>query len=101
MMPTLWQRIIASKLTVLLAGMAAGAISAPLLGRATRPLIRDLIKAGIVSQQEILRIVAGLREELEDITAEAKAELGEPAVHANHDHDHDHDFSHNHRRAQA
>ncbi|MFT3769279.1 MAG: DUF5132 domain-containing protein [Minicystis sp.] len=100
MMPTLWQRIIASKLTVLLAGMAAGAITAPLLGRAARPLVKDLIKAGLVTQQELMHIFAGLREELEDITAEAKEELGEHPLPAAHGHDHDH-HHHDHRRAQA
>ncbi|MFT3770630.1 MAG: DUF5132 domain-containing protein [Minicystis sp.] len=99
-MTTLWQRIVASKLMTLLAGMAAGAVTAPLVGRAVRPLVKDLIKAGIVTQREILQITAGLREELEDITAEARAELGEPAEPV-HVHEHEHEQPRSHRRAQA
>lgn len=99
-MPTLWQRILASKLAVLFAGMATGAITAPLLGRAARPLVRELIKAGLVVQEEVLHIAADMREELQDIVAEARQELGEPPAHAEHDHHHHHEH-HNHGRAQA
>lgn len=89
-MPTLWQRLITSNLTVLLSGMAVGAITAPLLGRAARPLVRQLIKGGIVVQQEVVHIVEGLREELQDITAEARQELGEEPARIEHRHDHHH-----------
>lgn len=94
----LWQRFIASKLAVLLSGLVAGAVTAPLLGRAARPVARQVIKGGLVVQHEVLRIVEGLREELSDLTAEAKRELGEEVAH----HGHIHDHAHNHaERATA
>jgi hypothetical protein len=89
-MLNLWNRLIASKLTVLFTGVAAGAVTAPLLGRAARPLVLGLVKARIVVQQEILQLAARMREELEDITAEAKHELGERPAHVEHPHDDGH-----------
>lgn len=71
------KRLFASKLTALFAGLVAGAITAPILGRAARPLARRLVKAGLVAQREIRELAAGAREELEDITAEVKHEIGE------------------------
>jgi hypothetical protein len=54
-----------------------------------------VIKGGIVAQRELLRIVDDVREDLQDLTAEAKDELGEePETHAHH-------HNHAHGRAQA
>ncbi|APR79067.1 Hypothetical protein A7982_04414 [Minicystis rosea] len=94
----MWQRIIASKLAIALSGLVAGAVSAPLLGRAARPLARRIIKGGIVAQREILRIVESFREELQDISAEAKSELGEDPAQL---HRHGDGHKHAHERARA
>jgi hypothetical protein len=96
-MPALWQRIIASKLTLLFSGLAAGAVTAPLLGRAARPVVRGLIRAGLVAQRELLEIAAKLREEVEDIAAETKHELGERTVPV----EHEHERGHREERAEA
>lgn len=96
-MPAFWQRIIASKLTILFSGVTAGALTAPLLGRAARPVVRGLIRAGLVAQREILDIAAKLREEVEDIAAETKHELGERTAPV----EHKHDRGRNEERAQA
>jgi hypothetical protein len=93
-----------SRLVVALTSLAAGALVAPLVGRAVRPLVRLVVKGGIVAQRELAGIVEGLREELQDIVAEAKAELGDdpepdPGEGA---HAHDaHDHAHAHPRAGA
>lgn len=90
----MWQSLMASKIAVLLAGLVTGAVAAPLLGRAARPVVRQVIKSGLVAQREILRMVDDVRENLQDITAEAKSELGEePAAH-HHDHNHAHGHAH-------
>jgi ABC-type nickel/cobalt efflux system permease component RcnA len=95
----LWQRFLASKLAVLLSGLVAGAVTAPLLGRAARPVVRQAIKGGIVVQHEVLRIVEGLREELSDLTAEAHRQLGEERAPHVHVHADEHRHGHNHAPA--
>jgi len=86
----MWQSFMASKLAVLLAGIVAGAVTAPLLGRAVRPVVRQAIKGGLVAQREILRMVDDIRENLQDLTAEAKSELGEEPTLHRHNHGHEH-----------
>jgi hypothetical protein len=82
----MWQTFVASKLAVLLAGLVTGALAAPLLGHAARPVVRRVIKGGIVAQREIRRRVDDIREELEDIAAEVRHELGEEPVSHHHHH---------------
>lgn len=86
-----------SRVLVVLASLAAGALVAPLVGRVARPLARLAVKGGIVAQRELAGIVEGLREELQDIVAEVRAELGDdvseplPGEEAYaHDHGHAH-----------
>jgi hypothetical protein len=97
----MWQHFLASKLIVLLSGLTAGAVTAPFLSRATRPLVRQLLKGGILARREIMRITEGLREELQDLTAEAKSELGEEPAPHEHAHAGAHDQGPNPPSAQA
>ncbi|WP_129577328.1 MULTISPECIES: DUF5132 domain-containing protein [Sorangium] len=90
-----------SKLVVALSGLAAGALFAPLVGRGVRPLVRLIVKGGIVAQRELLVIVEGLREELQDIVAEAKAELGDLSESADGEEVHASHHAHAHERAGA
>ena len=48
--------------------------AAPAIGRALRPAIRETIRLGMVASREIGEMAESAREELEDITAEARAE---------------------------
>ena len=48
---------------------------APTLGRWARPAVRGAIKQGIILSQGAQIRAAGLREDLEDIVAEARAEV--------------------------
>ncbi|WP_437325292.1 hypothetical protein [Sorangium sp. So ce381] len=90
-----------SKLIVALSALAAGALFAPLVGRAVRPLALLAVKGGIVAQRELVGIVEGLREELQDIVAEAKAQLGDLSEPTSGDDGHAHDHAHAHQRAGA
>ncbi|XYH93668.1 DUF5132 domain-containing protein [Sorangium sp. So ce1128] len=90
-----------SKLVVALSSLAAGALFAPLVGRGVRPLVRLIVKGGIVAQRELVGIVEGLREELQDIVAEAKAELGDLSESAAGDEAHASHHTHVHERAGA
>ncbi|WP_437979175.1 DUF5132 domain-containing protein [Sorangium sp. So ce295] len=90
-----------SKLFVALSSLAAGALLAPLVRRAVRPLVLLIVKGGIVTQRELTGIVEGLREELQDIVAEAKAELGDVSEPASGENGHAHDHAHAHQRAGA
>lgn len=90
-----------SKLVVVLSSLAAGALFAPLVGRAVRPLALLIVKGGIVAQRELVGVVEGLREELQDIVAEAKAELGDPSELAAGDEAHASQHAPAHERAGA
>jgi hypothetical protein len=48
---------------------------APALGRWARPAVRGAIKQGIILSQGAQVRAAGLREDLEDLVAEARAEV--------------------------
>ena len=56
------------------AALAARAI-APALGRWARPVVRGAVKQGIILSQGTQVRVAGLREDLEDLVAEARDEM--------------------------
>jgi hypothetical protein len=91
----------APKLIVVLSSVAAGALVTPLVGRAVRPLVRTLVKGGIVAQREITGVVGGLREDLQDIVAEAKAELGDESESSSGEEAHAHAHAHAHEPASA
>lgn len=56
------------------AALAARAFG-PALGRWTRPVVRGVVKQGIILGQGAQIRAAGLREDLEDLVAEARAEV--------------------------
>jgi hypothetical protein len=60
----------------LLSGLALMML-APLFGRQLRPLARKGIKGGVVLGKHLQTLAAEVREDLEDIAAEAKSELGD------------------------
>ena len=55
-------------------GLAA-AFAMPLIGKRARPLVRGAIKRGIVAGRYVQRVASTLNEDLQDIAAEAKADL--------------------------
>jgi hypothetical protein len=64
-----------SKWAFAFSALVVGSVMAPALGRIARPIFRRMVKGGIVAQQALTGVIAGLREDVEDIVAEAKAEL--------------------------
>lgn len=50
----------------------------PVAGKVVKPIAKAAIKGGIVLYEKGKGVVAGVGETLEDIIAEAKAELAEP-----------------------
>jgi hypothetical protein len=48
--------------------------AAPRVGRASRPLVKATIRSGYVLSREMRQMAEGVREDLEDITAEAVQE---------------------------
>jgi hypothetical protein len=55
-------------------GLAVAA-AAPLIGRQARPAVRGAIKGGLVAGRYFQRVASGVKEDLQDMTAEAKADL--------------------------
>jgi hypothetical protein len=49
--------------------------AAPLIGRVFRPVIRTAVKEGILIQREVQAAVQEARQGVENVTAEARAEL--------------------------
>jgi hypothetical protein len=47
----------------------------PLLGRVVRPVLKEVIKTGIILQKEIQTVTQKAWQDVEDLTAEAKAEI--------------------------
>jgi hypothetical protein len=61
-------------------GAASGlalAVAAPLLGRQARPAMRGAIKGGILASRYVQRVASGVKEDVQDLSAEAAAELDE------------------------
>lgn len=59
-------------------GAASGialAVAAPLLGRQARPAVRGAIKGGLLAGRYLQRVGSSVKEDLQDLTAEAKADL--------------------------
>jgi hypothetical protein len=74
--------LLQSKLVLAISALFVGSILGPVLGRALRPTLRRAVKGGILAQRALLGVAAGLREDIEDIVAEAKTELGDSAGEA-------------------
>ena len=61
-------------------GAASGVVAAffaPLLTKQLRPVVRGAIKGGIVTGRYVQKVAEGVVEDLQDITAEAKAQLAQ------------------------
>ena len=84
----MWQVIIRSKWTVFGAGLLAGSTAAPIIGLAVRPVVRSLVRAGLLLQREGSTWMEGIKEEFEDIVAEARSEMDgkSPAIRSGHAH---------------
>jgi Protein of unknown function (DUF5132) len=57
-----------------LSGVAAAA-ALPLLGMQARPAVRGLVKSGIKAGRYVQQVASSVKEEVEDIAAEVKADL--------------------------
>jgi hypothetical protein len=65
-------------------GAASGigfALFAPLLSEQVRPALREIVKGGIKAGKYVTKLSSQIKEDVEDLTAEAKADLdkGKPA----------------------
>lgn len=59
-------------------GAASGvavALTAPLFGKQARPAMRGVIKGGLVAGRYVQRVAAGIKEDIQDLAAEAKSDL--------------------------
>jgi hypothetical protein len=54
-------------------------VAAPAIGRWARPLVRGAVKQGLVLSQGAQLRAAGMREDLEDLVAEAREDLRQDA----------------------
>ncbi|MBM4259896.1 MAG: DUF5132 domain-containing protein [Deltaproteobacteria bacterium] len=59
------------------ASAAAWKLFGPAVGRTVRPVVKDVIKGGLVLQKQISTAAQETWQDIEDITAEAKAEIAE------------------------
>jgi ABC-type protease/lipase transport system fused ATPase/permease subunit len=53
--------------------------AAPLIGRTLRPVVRTAVREGILIQRQVQAAAQEVRKDVQDITAEAQAELERPA----------------------
>jgi hypothetical protein len=70
--------LLTSWIVIFLLGMLAVPIfkaMLPLLGRALRPVLRSVIREGILLQRQVQAAAQEAWQDIEDITAEAQAEL--------------------------
>jgi hypothetical protein len=59
-------------------GAASGlalAVTAPLLGKQARPAVRGAIKGGLLAGRYFQRVGSSIKEDVQDLTAEAKSDL--------------------------
>jgi hypothetical protein len=59
-------------------GAASGlafAVAAPLLSKQARPALREIMKGGLAAGKYIQKAASNIKEQVEDIAAEAKADL--------------------------
>jgi hypothetical protein len=59
-------------------GAASGlalAVTAPLLGKQARPAARGAIKGGLLAGRYFQRVASSIKEDVQDLTAEAKSDL--------------------------
>lgn len=56
-------------------GFLAGVLLGPQVRNILRPAVKEAVKAGIVVGTQIQHFASGVKEDLEDITAEASSEV--------------------------
>jgi uncharacterized membrane protein len=56
-------------------GFVAGVLLSPKVRRVVRPALREVVKAGMVVGTQVQQLASEVKEDLEDITAEASAEI--------------------------
>jgi Protein of unknown function (DUF5132) len=74
-------KALASPKTMFFVGAASAAVLkavAPVLGSVARPLLREAVKGGLLIGRQVQAAVQEAWQEVEDITAEAKAEMDQP-----------------------
>ena len=74
-------RVLTSPGTMFVVGAASAAVLkavAPALGNVARPLLREAIKGGILLGRQVQTVVQEAWQDVEDITAEAKADIDQP-----------------------
>jgi Protein of unknown function (DUF5132) len=52
-----------------------GAVAGPLIGTVLRPLLREVIKGGLLIAREVQKVADEVKEDYEDMKAEASADL--------------------------
>jgi hypothetical protein len=73
----LWKAL-TNRGTIFFLGAASVAVlkaAAPVIGNIARPLLRETVKGGLLLQRQVQTVVQEAWQEVEDITAEAKADL--------------------------
>ena len=60
------------------ASVAVLKAAAPVIGSVARPLLREAVKGGLLIGRQVQTVVQEAWQEVEDITAEAKAEMDQP-----------------------
>lgn len=71
-------KLLKSKSVVFGLGAASAAswnIIGPILGNVVRPVLKEAIKTGIILQKQVQTIAQEAWQDVEDLTAEAKAEI--------------------------
>jgi len=74
-------RALASPKTMFFVGVASASVlkaAAPVIGSVARPLLREAVKGGLLIGRQVQTVVQEAWQEVEDITAEAKAEMDQP-----------------------
>jgi hypothetical protein len=51
------------------------AVTAPLLGKQARPVVRGAIKGGLLAGRYFQRVASSIKEDVQDLTEEAKSDL--------------------------
>jgi hypothetical protein len=71
-------KLLTSKTAMLALGAASAAswnVVGPMLGNVVRPLLKEAIKGGLLLQKQVQSIAQEAWQDIEDLTAEAKAEM--------------------------
>jgi|SoiMetStandDraft_2_1073263.scaffolds.fasta_scaffold07031_5 hypothetical protein len=71
-------KLLKSKPVLFALGAASAAswnVISPILGNVVRPVFKEAIKTGIILQKQVQTIAQEAWQDVEDLTAEAKAEL--------------------------